>query len=67
MIEHYNHGGSSSAPGSRSAQIKPLLLTSAEIADLVAFLESLTGAPLGAELVDTPELPNWTDVPKWPY
>ncbi len=67
VIEHYNQGGSSSAPGSRSSQIKPLLLTEREKADLIAFLKSLTGAPLPVEAISAPELPRWTDVPKWPY
>ncbi len=67
VIEHYNQGGSPSAPGTRSAQVKPLLLTPAEKADLISFLESLTGAPLPPELIGAPELPKWTDVPKWPY
>ena len=39
VIEHYNQGGSSSAPGSRSSQIKPLLLTEAEKADLIELPE----------------------------
>jgi cytochrome c peroxidase len=67
VIEHYNQGGSSSAPGVRSSRIKPLLLTEAEKSDLVSFLEALTGEPLPAEIVNAPELPKWTDVPKWPY
>jgi cytochrome c peroxidase len=67
VVEYYNHAGSSSAPGRRSAQIKPLLLTRAEIADLVAFLETLTGAPLPQDLASPPALPAWTAAPKWPY
>jgi cytochrome c peroxidase len=66
VIDHYDKGGSPNAPGTRSAQIKPLLLTPAEKADLIAFMESLTGAPLPAELITAPELPRWTEVPKWP-
>jgi cytochrome c peroxidase len=67
VIEYYNHAGSSSAPGNRSPQIKPLMLSRAEIADLVTFLEALTGAPLSADLVEAPELPKWTVAPTWPY
>lgn len=67
VIEHYNQGGSSGAPGSRSARVKPLLLTPAEVADLIAFLQTLDGAPLPAEQINPPELPKWTDVPIWPY
>jgi cytochrome c peroxidase len=67
VVEHYNQGGSSSAPGSRSSRIKPLLLTAQEKADLIAFMEALTGAPQPVEVIGTPELPRWTDVPTWPY
>jgi cytochrome c peroxidase len=55
VIEHYNQGGSSNVTGTRSAQIKPLLLTTEEKADLVEFLKSLNGAPLPPELVNAPE------------
>jgi cytochrome c peroxidase len=67
VIEHYNQGGSPSAPGSRSSRIKPLLLTAQDKADLIAFMEALTGAPLPVEVISAPELPTWTEVPKWPY
>jgi cytochrome c peroxidase len=67
VVEHYNQGGSSGAPGHRSSRIKPLLLTEQEKADLIAFMETLTGAPLPAEIITEPELPKWTDLPKWPY
>jgi cytochrome c peroxidase len=67
VVEHYNQGGSSSAPGNRSAQLKPLFLSSTEKADLIAFMEMLNGAPLSPDLVNPPELPRGTDVPKWPY
>jgi cytochrome c peroxidase len=57
VVAHYNAGGSSSAPGPRSPRIKPLGLTEAEQSDLVAFLKTLTGAPLPNEIIGTPPLP----------
>lgn len=51
VIDHYNRGGMADAPGARSAQIKPLYLSDTEKADLVAFLRTLTGAPLPDELI----------------
>jgi cytochrome c peroxidase len=48
VIWHYNTGGRSeqaSAVGTPSAQLKPIGLSDAEIADLIAFLETLTGGP----------------------
>jgi cytochrome c peroxidase len=41
------------SPG-RSVQIKPLLLTDDEVADLVEFLKTLTGAPLDPALTSKP-------------
>jgi cytochrome c peroxidase len=38
-----------------AAQIKPLDLTDEEVADLVAFLETLSGAPLPASLAQPPD------------
>jgi cytochrome c peroxidase len=50
-VLHYNVGGD--APGSYAGQIdpkvRPLQLTDAEVSDLVAFLQSLTGEPVPAE------------------
>jgi hypothetical protein len=43
------------APNPHAAvQIKPLALTDAEVADLVAFLETLTGAPLPSDRASAP-------------
>jgi len=55
VVRFYNWGGASSGfSGTKSAAMAPLLLTDAEIADLVELLESLTGAPVAPELgVDT--------------
>ncbi len=66
VVQHYNRGGvpgagiaftsaDAGAGGPRVAvQIKPLDLTDDEVAVLVAFLETLTGAPLPAEQTMAP-------------
>jgi cytochrome c peroxidase len=52
VVNHYNKGGGpdGSYAGTKSPRLRPLGLTDAEVGDLVAFLESLTGDP--------PD-PNW--------
>jgi len=60
VVWHYNSGAQGAGPeqvGALAPQIRPLLLTDAEQADLVAFLESLTGAPLDPRLIESPALP----------
>ena len=57
VVDHYNQGGSSVAPGARSAQIRPLHLSPQEKGDLIEFLKTLTGKPLPAELRTAPTLP----------
>ncbi len=56
VIEHYNRGGtvSGAASSERSPKLVPLLLDTEEKADLVAFLEALSGDPLPAELTRAP-------------
>lgn len=54
VVEFYNAGGGSSP--NKAAALRPLGLTDAEAADLVAFLESLSSP---AETEDTPELPAY--------
>jgi cytochrome c peroxidase len=58
VIWHYNTGGRA-ATGERvgvpAAQLKPIGLSAAEIADLVAFLESLTGKPVDAKWAQAPQ------------
>jgi cytochrome c peroxidase len=64
VVWHYNSGGQTAGPeqvGDLSPQIKPLMLTDAEQSDLVAFLESLTGAPLASEIKAVPGLPAAPD------
>lgn len=51
VIEFYNKGGDPSGYiGTKDLFMKPLNLTSSEIDDLVAFLDTLTGDPIPAEL-----------------
>ncbi len=51
VVDAYDRGGASA---DRSVQVKPLLLTAGERADLVAFLRSLAGAPLPTALTTRP-------------
>ncbi len=47
IIQHYNQGGASAGfGGEKSFALEPLFLSDREVADLVAFLESLTGEPI---------------------
>lgn len=47
VLWFYNEGGgASSFVGQKSDRLRPLLLTDDEIADLIEFLESLTGEPI---------------------
>jgi cytochrome c peroxidase len=51
VVKFYNEGGDESGfVGKKDEEIKKLNLTDAEIADIVAFLESLTGDPVRVEL-----------------
>jgi hypothetical protein len=51
-VGFYNAGGGTAATGStKDPLIVPLGLTSAEQVDLVAFLSTLSGAPIPATLV----------------
>jgi cytochrome c peroxidase len=57
VLWHYNTGGHDAGPdlvGAPAAQIKPLMLTDQEMADVVAFLGTLTGAPPPAEWTKAP-------------
>jgi cytochrome c peroxidase len=58
VVLFYDRGGDESGyAGTRDRDVMPLGLTTLEIADLVAFLESLTGEPLALDLVVPPALP----------
>jgi hypothetical protein len=43
--------------GTKDEKLVPLNLTRQEMADLVAFLEALSGEPLPADLTEPPALP----------
>src|SRR5262249_39252382 len=59
VVWHYNNGGTRDgvAPSEIAKQIHPLYLSDSEVADLVAFLKSLTGDPLPADRTRAPVLP----------
>ena len=52
VVEFYNQGGGTPAVGTKDAVIAPLNLTPDEVADLIAFLETLTGEPVAAPLLE---------------
>lgn len=55
VVWHYNRGGAESGfAGQKAVQLAPLRLTPDEENDLVAFLETLTGAPLPSDVVADP-------------
>jgi cytochrome c peroxidase len=57
VVAHYNRGSDPTATGQVAPQMQPLYLTAREETQLVAFLKTLTGQPLPAELTDKPTLP----------
>jgi cytochrome c peroxidase len=48
VVQHYNRGGGQPGTfaGTAAPQVRPLGLSDAEVSDLVAFLQSLTGEPV---------------------
>jgi cytochrome c peroxidase len=58
VIAHYARGGDIDAVGTRAVQIKPLLLSDGEQADLVAFLRTLTGPPVDPTVTTNLTLPT---------
>ena len=58
VVQFYNAGGGSSP--NKSPLIQSLGLDDQEVADLVAFLESLTGDPI---IVEQPDLPDYEVLP----
>ncbi len=60
VVDHYAdlNPAAAGAHHARDPLLQPLDLTDAERDDLVAFLESLTGAPLDAALFSAPEAPS---------
>ncbi len=60
VIWHYNGGGQTAGGeriGVKAPQLKPLMLTDAEVANLVAFLEALTGEAPPRAWTAAPPLP----------
>jgi cytochrome c peroxidase len=57
VVEFYNAGGMPPAMGTLDPNMIPLNLTEGEIDDLVAFLETLTGEPIPAELSENTAAP----------
>lgn len=61
VVEFYNAGGGENEfAATKSEQIKPLGLNDAEIDDIVAFLETLSGEEI---LIEAPELPEMDPLP----
>ena len=58
LVDHYDTGGSPSAPGAPNARIKRLFLTPQEKAALVAFMKTLTSALPPGQLITQPALPQ---------
>lgn len=59
VIEFYDHGGGTDGfEGEKDGRMVPLGLTENEVADLAAFLDSLTGEPVDAALTAPPEYPG---------
>ena len=56
VVEFYSTLPDTPAIGHREESLQPLNLSSSEIDDLIAFLQSLTGKPLKAELMAKPTL-----------
>jgi cytochrome c peroxidase len=58
VVWHYNIGGAAAGvSGTPSKHLRPLGLDDQEQRDLVAFLQSLTGAPLPSSIAQAPVLP----------
>jgi len=58
VVELYNQGGAEQGfAGAKDAKIVPLNLTAEEVADLAAFLETLTGQPIPEHLRRAPPPP----------
>lgn len=61
VVNFYNEGGGENEfSANKSEQIQPLGLSGAEVEDLVAFLESLSGEEI---LVEAPEIPEMQPLP----
>lgn len=58
VVEHYSTLDQKTAIGHREESLVPFALTDDQVVDLVAFLESLTGAPLPATVTEPPSDPR---------
>ena len=56
VVDFYNNGGTDDVHGTKSPLIQPLGLTELEKADLVAFLESMSGSEI---IEDFPDIPDY--------
>jgi cytochrome c peroxidase len=52
VVDFYADGGATPTVGTLDPRIEPLDLTAADRADLVAFLETLTGEPIDRSLTE---------------
>lgn len=57
VVAFYNAGGGNSGVGETDSALVPLELSAEEQADLVAFLETLTGQPVASELSEDTSAP----------
>jgi cytochrome c peroxidase len=57
VVEYYSDLDETPSMGHREESLLPLELSDAQIADLVAFLDALSGSPLDASLLEQPASP----------
>ena len=57
VVEHYNDMDDPPLSGHREELLQPLMWSEDQVADVVAFLESLQGAPLDPSLLEQPPSP----------
>ena len=57
VVQHYNQMDDRPIIGHREELLLPLFWTDTQVGQVVAFLESLQGAPLNPELLSQPESP----------
>ncbi len=68
VVDFYNQGGGKNDPyGTKTKILKPLHLTDQEKADLVSFLEALSGPEVRADLKKMPKLPEYAPLPNTKY
>ena len=57
VLFYRDGGGAGGFEGTKDISMQPLMLSDQDVDDLVAFLESLSGAPLPQALASAPRLP----------